>query len=95
MGDLCDHKDIDRFIRSPEGRKYLTAIRRMLKGKRIGRVTFRNATHHVEIGLHLVDGGVFRVTHTSLDVEALRDRFKVALDREYLKDHPEPRRKQR
>lgn len=95
MGDLCDHRDIERFIRSPEGREYLTAIRQMLKGKWISRVTFRNATYHVEIGLHLVDGGVFRVTHTSLDVGALRERFKVALDREYRKDHPKARRKRR
>ena len=34
MGDLCDMNDVDRFMRSANGKKHLDIVVEMLKGKR-------------------------------------------------------------
>ena len=35
MGDICDHNDLERFMRSGEGKARLDAIRNGLLGRRI------------------------------------------------------------
>ena len=42
MGDLSDHNDIARFMRSKEGEAHLASLREMLVGKTIVDVEFSN-----------------------------------------------------
>jgi len=89
MGDLCDHADIDRFLRSPEGREHLAEIWQMLVGQKVTNVHFTNQVHYVGIGIALEDGEVFACQRPELDVDVLRERYGDVLDREYDKDYPE------
>ena len=89
MGDLCDMNDVDRFLRSAEGRKHLESLKSQLVGKRIKDVTFSNEVFGIMTTLHLDDGGTFRVLDLSLTVETLRDEFPEAIEEEYYKDYPE------
>lgn len=91
MGDASDHADVQRFLRSPEGRKHLDTLRARLVGRRIAAVEFLNDTHAVGILLHLEDGTTFRPGHTSMDVDTLRREFEAVLQREYYRDFPERR----
>ena len=89
MGNICDANDIDRFMRSAEGKKHLESIRQKLNGKVITDVTFGVEWGSVAIILHLNDGTSFIVTQPELDVDALREEFADVLEREYYKDYPE------
>ena len=89
MGDICDMNDLERFMRSPEGKAHLEEIRRMLKGHTVVDVEFTNEVHFVATTLHLDDGETFFITQPSLEVEALREQFEEAIDREYYVDFPE------
>lgn len=91
MGDLCDANDIDRFMRSEEGRRHLNSIIRMLKGKTIQDVRFTNDTCRIAVALILEDGLQFDVFRTELDVDVLREDFEEVIEREYYKDFPERR----
>ena len=91
MGDICDMNDIERFFRSAEGNAHLEEIRQMLLGRTITEVTFSNEVHSIATTLHLDDGETFVVFQPSLEVEAIREQFEDALEREYYKDYPERR----
>jgi len=91
MGDLCSQNDLDRLMRSPEGKAYLEEIRAMLKGRTIIEVSFSNETHFISTTLHLDDGETFAVFQPSLEVDALRDEFADVIQREYYVDYPERR----
>ena len=56
MGDICDHNDLERFLRSSEGKEHLEDIRKMLLGHTICEVTFENEVHFITTTLHLDDG---------------------------------------
>ena len=94
MGDICDMNDLERFMRSPEGESHLDEIRQMLKGRTIVDVGFSNEVHFVATTLHLDDGETFFITQPSLEVEAIRQQFEEALDREYYDDFPERKPKE-
>lgn len=89
MGDLSDQADLDRFLRSPEGRAELAEIWKTLVNQRITNVHFTNQVHFIGIGIALEDGNVFACQLPGYEVEALRERFGKVLDREYNKDYPE------
>ena len=89
MGDASNHADIDRFMRSAEGKKHLDEIRRMLVGHTIKDVAFSNDTHFITTVLHLDDGETFVVFQPSLKVEAIQEQFEDVLEREYFEDYPE------
>lgn len=89
MGDLCDQADIERFLRSPEGRQEVTVIWRTLIDRKVANVHFTNQVNYVGIGIELDDGNIFACEIPGLDIEALRVRFGNVLDREYDKDYPE------
>ena len=89
MGDISDMHDLNRFMRSPEGKKYLEAIRQKLKDRTIVDVDFINEVHFILINLLLDDGQAISVTQASLDVSALRNLFEEAIEREYYVDFPE------
>lgn len=91
MGDLCDHADVSRFLRSREGKAHLESIRRMLKGKTVVDVTFTNETCCIATTLRLDDDTSFVLFQPSLTVEALREQFPEVLEREYHRDFPERR----
>lgn len=91
MGDVCDSADIERFLRSPEGREELAEIWKTLVGQKVTTVHFTNQVHHVGVGIALEDGNVFACTRPELDIEVLRQLFGAVLDREYDKDYPERR----
>ncbi len=88
MGDICDMNDLERFMRSPEGEAHLDEIRQMLKGRTITEVSFSNEVHFVATTFHLDDGETFVVFQPSLEVEAIREEFEAALEREYYVDFP-------
>ena len=94
MGDICDMNDLERFMRSSEGKEYLEEICQMLKGRTIVEVDFTNEVHFIASTLHLDDGGTFFITQPSLEVEAIREQFEEALEREYYVDFPERRPKE-
>lgn len=93
MGDICDMNDIERFLRSPEGQAHLEETRQMLKGRTVVDVEFSNEVHFIATALHLDDGGAFFIIQPSLEVEAIREQFEAALEREYYMDFPERKRK--
>ena len=94
MGDICDMNDIERFLRSAEGKAHVEEIRQMLLGRTITEVSFSNEVHFLATALHLDDGETFAVFQPSLEVEALREQFEEALEREYYVDFPERRPKE-
>ena len=94
MGDICDMNDLERFARSPEGATHLEEIRQMLRGRTIREVSFSNEVHFLATTLHLDDGETFAVFQPSLEVEAIREQFEEALDREYYVDFPERKPKE-
>ena len=89
MGDICDMNDLERFARSSEGAAHLEEIRQMLLGRTIQEVSFSNEVHFLATTLHLDDGETFAVFQPSLEVEAIREQFEEALEREYYVDFPE------
>ena len=92
MGDISNMNDIDRFVRSEAGRAHLDEIVAMLKGRTITEVDFSNEVHCVATALHLDDGESFVIFQPSLDVDALREEFAEAIEKEYYKDYPERRK---
>lgn len=94
MGDICDMNDLERFLRSTEGKAHLDEIRQMLEGRTIVDVSFSNEVHFVATTLHLDDGESFFITQPSLEVDAIREQFEDALEREYYVDFPERRPKE-
>lgn len=91
MGDICDMNDLERLLRSPEGKAHLEEIRQMLLGRTITEVSFSNEVHFLATVLHLDDGGSFFIYQPSMEVDALREQFEEAIEREYYKDYPERR----
>ena len=93
MGDLCDMNDVDRFMRSAQGKEHLESLRSQLVGRRITDVTFSNEIFGIMTTLHLDNGETFVVLDLSLTVETLRDEYPEAIEEEYYKDYPERRPK--
>ena len=89
MGDIADACDVERFLRSREGRAVLENIGSELKGKTIVEVTFSNEIHLIAVTLHLNDGSQHVVHHSELNLDVLRERFDDVLDREYFIDYPD------
>jgi len=88
MGSVCDSADIDRFMRSSEGKARLDDIRLAVEGKLIESISFSNEMLHVGIEFHFQDGTKFDCTLPELDVEYLRAEYDVVLQREYYVDYP-------
>jgi hypothetical protein len=91
MGDHVDAMDVERFMRSREGKRYMAKFRKSVVGKQVVGVSFANNTSGVGITL-LFEGGDF--IDIGLAVEAfavgsLRERYARALDREYRRDYPD------
>jgi len=89
MGDASDMSDIERFMRSPEGKAYLEQIRGELIGKRVAAVEFSNSIFAIDMELILDDGTAFEYHHRNLEVNAIRQNFADVLQREYYADYPE------
>ena len=94
MGDICNMNDIERFLRSPEGKAHLEEIRRMLKGRTVIDVEFSNEVQLIATTLRLDDGETFVVFQPSLEIDALREQFEDVIEREYFKDFPERKSKE-
>ena len=88
MGDICDMNDLERMMRSTEGKAHLEEIRAMLLGHTINDVTFENQVHFISTTLHLDNGETFVVFQPSMEIEAIRDQFEKAIEREYYIDFP-------
>ena len=89
MGDLSNMNDCDRFLRSRKGKAHLKKIVAMLKGRTVTDVTFSNEVHCIATTLCLDDGETFVIYQPSLDIDALREQFTEAIEKEYYKDYPE------
>jgi len=89
MGDICDTNDLERFLRSPEGKAHLEEIRKILHGHTIREVTFSNEVHFIATTLHLDDGETFVVFQPSMEVGAIRSEFEEVIEREYYVDYPD------
>lgn len=91
MGDASDFGDLERFMRSSEGKAYLRRIEVRLANRRIESVRFVNQTHAIGIELLLDNGTKEQIFVPGLEVEALRKTFESVLEREYHKDFPDRR----
>ena len=91
MGDAADMADIERFLRSADGKSYIEEIVSMLKGRTVIDLTFSNEGSFIATTLHLDDGEAFVIFQPSLDVRALREQFGSAIEAEYFRDYPERR----
>ena len=89
MGDINNMNDLERFLRTPEGQAHLDEIRRMLVGRTIQDVRFRNEIQFIATELVLDDGETFVVFQPSLDVDVIRGHFAEVLDREFYRDYPQ------
>ena len=89
MGSICDMNDLERFLRSPEGKAHLEEIRQMLHERKVIDVTFSNEVQCIATTLHLDDGESFAIFQPSLEVEAVREQFPEVIEREYYVDYPE------
>ena len=89
MGDISDMHDLERFMRSPEGKAHLKGIRRKLTNRTIVEVNFSNKVHFIAIALVLDNAEVLSVTQPSLEVTVLRKLFEDAIEREYYVNFPE------
>jgi hypothetical protein len=94
MGDCANLADIERFMRSTDGKTHLAEIEAMLKGHTIADVSFSNEVWTVATTLHLDDGETFVIYQPSLEVDALREQFAETLQEEYYKDFPDRRPKE-
>lgn len=95
MGDICDGNDIDRFMRSETGEQHLREIARMLEGRTIRGVGFSNETTCIATTLYLDDDSEFVIFQPSLEVDAIREEFGDVIEKEYEKDYPERRTKEK
>ena len=89
MGDICNMNDLERFLRSPEGKEHLEEIRKVLLGRTISQVTFENEVHLISTTLHLDNGETFVVFQPSLEVDVVREQFEGVIEREYYVDYPD------
>ena len=89
MGDYSDEQDIERFMRSDEGKAELEALAGMLKGRTIEGVEFVNERFGISTTLRFDDGSTFLLTFPRFDVDNLREEYSDAIRAEYLKDYPE------
>jgi len=89
MGSASDMADIERFLRSGEGKKHLEEIRQSLLNRKILDITFSNEIWTVVTELKLDNGETFAIFQPSLEVDALREEFQEALEEEYYKDYPD------
>ena len=89
MGPVADACDLERFLRSTEGKACLRAMAAGLRGRTIVDVTYSNEGGAIATALHLDDGTTFLMLQPSLEVGALRDEFADVLAREYRVDHPD------
>ena len=89
MGDISDMHDLNRFMRSPEGKAHLEANSQKLKGHTIVEVDFSNEVHFIAITLILDNRKAVSVTQPSLEVTVLQNTFEDAIEREYYLDFPE------
>ena len=83
--------DLERFLRSDEGKARLNQIQCLLKGKTIVDIRFSNDVHFLSVLLDLDNGDTFSVTQSSLSVVAIREKFADVIEREYYVDFPERR----
>ena len=90
MGDGSDHADVNRFMRSKEGKHCLEQFRAGLLGKRIIEVELMHSSTGVTVLLIFDDGDMLDLLETinAFAVETLRERYKMVLDREYYVDFP-------
>lgn len=79
MGDLCDYNDIDRTMRSPEGRSMLDQLCQHIIGKSVRSAEFGNDIGRISMTLHFSDGTDFVCHRDELDVESLKERFASVL----------------
>lgn len=89
MGDICDMSDLERFLRSPEGKEHLDDTRKTLLGHTIHEVTFENEVSFISTTLHFDDGETFVVFQPSLEIGAVREQFEGVIEREYYVDYPD------
>ena len=91
MGDASDYADVERFARTPEGKRALEQFRLGVLGKTISDVKFCHLSTGVSTTLHFADGGHLDLTvvEQAFSIQSLRDRYRWLLDREYYVDFPE------
>jgi len=94
MGDASNMADIERFMRSEDGKAHLNEIVEMLNSRTIVDVTFENDIWCVSTTIHLDNGETFDVFQPSLEVDALREEFGDVIQKEYFKDYPARRPKE-
>lgn len=90
MGDASDFADVERFMRTPEGKRVLDRFARGVTGKTVREVHFQNNTAGVGVALAFGDGDLLDLGEATdaFSVGSLRERYMRILEREYRKDFP-------
>ena len=89
MGDITNMNDIERLLRSKEGKTHLEEMRKRIMDHAVVDVSFSNEVHAIATVLHLSNGQEISFFHPSHSIEALRQEFEDVLEREYYVDFPE------
>jgi len=86
MGYREDVKDLDRFMRSKEGKETIKELRTQLAGKRIQSIQFTNEGDYVAANLKLEDKSVVQLLPPFLEIETIRFMHPQVFERKYNKE---------
>lgn len=87
MGDASEQADLERFVRSEEGKEYLDKHSQFLLNKKITDVVYELAGSNILFTLVFDDNSSY--THNFVDHYQIQSEFEEVLEREYFKDYPE------
>ena len=86
MGSGGDYNDVDRFLRSTEGKEYFRNMWKNLVGEEIDIISLQNGTDQVLIHLRLTNGEEYTLTDPQMDIAVLQTDFAEAIAREKAKE---------
>ena len=90
MGDICNMNDLERFMRSEEGRAEMDRVRDILLNGGIVGVAFESNISEIMLVLDVVHGLETKTICLPIwSVDELRSEFEEAIEREYFVDYPE------
>ena len=84
---MSDENDVERFMRSPEGKADMESLTEALVGQTIDGLRFEQDYDRIVITLSLGSGETRSFDWTTVD--AIRGEFEEVLKREYYVDYPE------
>ena len=94
MSNDEDKRDLDLILRTDECQAYLDEIRKVLLGRTVKSIRFKNSGNCITTILCLDNDAAFTVFRPDLDVESMRSQFELALERERSLEYSERQHKE-